>query len=134
MNKEHFSRTLESTVDNIKEYINLKTELYTLILFERVSKMLSKLFVAIIFVFFVFFFLLIISLGFIDWFRETTETILLGYLIAAFFYLILGFVIFGMSKRLFLNPMLKGFTEVLFEKEDTLDSTTKTKKKDGKDK
>jgi pilus assembly protein TadC len=134
MNKENFNKTLESTVDHIKDYINLKTELYTLILFERVAKMLSKLFVAIIFVFFLFFFLLFISLGFINWFHETTGTSILGYVIGAFFYLILGFIIYGMSKRLFLNPMLKGFTDVLFEKEETLETTTKIKKKDGKDK
>ncbi len=134
MNKETFNKTLDRTLENIREYINLKTELYTLIIFERISKMFSKFLVTIIFVFFLFFFLLFISLGFVYWFHETTGTTTLGYFIVAFFYLILGLIVFGMSKRLFLNPMLKGFTEVLFEEEDSLDSNTKPKQKNEKNK
>lgn len=130
MNKENFNKNLQSTLKNIKEYFDLKTELITLIVFERVSKMLSKFLVVIIFVFFLFFFFLFISLGFIDWFHETTGTRFWGYAITAFFYLIMGIIIFAMSKKLFLNPMLKGFTEVLFEKEETLDSDTTTKFED----
>ena len=134
MNKEYFNKTLDSTLENIREYINLKTELYTLIVFERVSKMLSKFLVTIIFVFFLFFFLLFISLGFVYWFHQTTQTIFLGYLIVAFFYLILGLLVFSLRKRLFLNPMLKGFTDVLLEEEDTLDSNIKPKQKNEKNK
>ena len=130
MNKENFNKSLQSTIKNIKEYFDLKTELFALIVFERVSKMMSKFLVVIIFVFFLFFFLLFISLGFIEWFHDATGTKFWGYVIAAFFYLILGIIIFGMSKKLFLNPMLKGFTEVLFEKEETLDSDTVTKHED----
>jgi hypothetical protein len=99
-------------------------------LFERVSKMLSKFLVVIIFIFFLFFFLLFISLGFIHWFHETTGTVFLGYFIAAFFYLFLGLIIYSMRKRLFLDPMLRGFTEVLFEKEETLNSDSTTTHED----
>ncbi|MCF8365079.1 MAG: hypothetical protein K9H16_04820 [Bacteroidales bacterium] len=130
MNKENFNKTIQGTFKNIKEYFDLKTELYALIIFERISKMLSKFMVVIIFVFFVFFFLLFISLAFINWFHEITGTSILGYIIAAFFYLFLGLIIYAMSTKLFLNPMLKGFTEVLFEKEEKLDSDTKSKQND----
>lgn len=129
MNKDNFNKNLKSTIDNVREYIDMKIELYSLIMIERITKMLSKFLVAIIFVFFLFFFLLFISLGFINWFHEATGTTLIGYLIAAVFYLIIGLIVFGMSKRLFLNPMLKGFTEVLFEEEDKLDEDKKTESK-----
>lgn len=120
MNKDNFNKNLQSTIDNVREYIDMKVELYSLIIIERISKMLSKFLVAIIFVFFLFFFFLFISMGFISWFHETTGTTLIGYVIAAVFYLIIGLVVFKLSKKLFLNPMLKGFTEVLFEEEDKL--------------
>jgi len=126
MNKENFNKNLQNTLKNIKEYFDLKTELYALMLFERVSKMLSKFLVVIVFVFFLFFFMLFVSLGFVSWFQEITGTVYWGYFIAASFYLFLGLIMYSMRKRLFLNPMLKGFTEVLFEKEDTLDSDTTT--------
>lgn len=129
MNKDNFNKTLQNAIENIREYIDLKTELYSLILIERVSKMLSKFLTAIIFIFFLFFFLLFISLGFINWFHEATGTTLWGYVITAFFYLVLGFIVFGMSKKLFLNPMLKGFTDVIFEEEDKLDEDQKPKAK-----
>ena len=129
MNKDNFNKNLQSTIDNVREYIDMKIELYSLIIIERISKMLSKFLVAIIFVFFLFFFLLFISLGFINWFHEATGTTLIGYVIAAVFYLIIGLIVFGMSKRLFLNPMLKGFTEVLFEEEDKLGDDKKQESK-----
>lgn len=129
MNKDNFNKTLQSTIENIREYIDLKTELYSLIIIERVSKMLSKFLTVIIFVFFLFFFLLFISLGFINWFHEATGTTLWGYVITALFYLILGLIVYGMSKKLFLNPMLKGFTDVIFEEEDKLDEDQKPKTK-----
>jgi hypothetical protein len=129
MNKDDFNKNLKSTIDNVREYIDMKIELYSLIMIERISKMLSKFLMAIIFVFFLFFFLLFISLGFINWFNEVTGTSLIGYVIAAFFYLILGLIIYSMSKKLFLNPMLKGFTEVLFEEEDKLDDDKKSESK-----
>jgi hypothetical protein len=134
MNKENFNKNFEGVVQNIREYINLKTELYSLILIERFSKMFTKFLVAIIFAFFLFFVLLFLSLGFIHWFHEISGTTLLGYIIAAIFYLILGLIVYGLSKKMFLNPMLKGFTDVLFEEEDVLESKTKTKVKDEADK
>lgn len=135
MNNENVNKNFEGVFKNIREYINLKTELYSLIIIERFSKMFTKFLVAIIFSFFMFFFLLFLSLGFINWFHEITGTTLLGYIITALFYLILGFVVYGLSKKMFLNPMLKGFTDVLFEEEDVLESTSKKSKlKDEADK
>jgi hypothetical protein len=134
MNKDNFNKTLHGSFESFREYIDLKSELYALIVLERISKMLSKFLTAIVFIFFLFFFLLFISLGFINWFHEVTGTTLWGYVITAVFYLVIGLIIFGMSKKLFLNPMLKGFTEVLFEEEDTLDSDRKSKQKDEKSK
>lgn len=132
MNKENLNKNLQSTLKDLKEYFDLKAELYALIIFERISKMLSKFLMAIIMFFFLFFFVLFLSFGFVNWFNEATGTKLWGFILIAFFYLILGIIVFSMKKKFFLNPMLKGFTEVLFEKEETLDTELKADQEDEK--
>jgi len=134
MNKENINKNFEGLFHNIREYINLKTELYALILIERFSKMITKFLVVIIFFFFLFFFLFFISFGLIHWFQSVTGTGSLGYFIAALMYLLLGFSVYSLSKKMFLNPMLKGFTDVLFEEEDVLEPKSKSKSKDEADK
>jgi hypothetical protein len=125
MNKENVNKHFEGSLKDIREYINLKTELYSLILIERFSKMFTKFLVVIIFFFFLFFFLLFLSLGFIHWFHKITGSELIGYVITAVFYLLLGLLIYSLSKKMFLNPMLKGFTSVLFEEEDDFETKKK---------
>lgn len=127
MNTENVHKTIEGTLKDIREYINLKTELYSLILIERFSKMFTRFLVVIIFFFFLFFFLLFLSLGFIHWFHEVTGYEIIGYLITAVFYLLMGFLIYSLSKKMFLNPMLKGFTNVLFEEEESFETKNKIK-------
>ena len=132
MNKENVNKNLHNVIEEVKEYLDLKTELYSLIVFERVSKLLSKFLVAIIVVFFLLFVLLFASLGFVEWFYEATGIRIWGYFIVSFFYLILGFIVYKRGNNWFLNSMLKGFTDVMFEEEDTLETKTKSKKKDEK--
>ncbi len=45
-----------------------------------------------------------------------------GYLITAAFFVILAVVVFAFRNVLFLNPMLRGFTEAAFEKEESLNN------------
>lgn len=125
MEKDKFNKTFRRTVDDIKEYINLKTELYTLILIERFSRIFSKFLAVIIFFFLLFFVLLFLSLAFVHWFAALTGELIAGYLIVGLLYLLIGLLVYLFRRKLFLNPMLKGFTEELFEKEDVLDKKTK---------
>ncbi len=121
MEKDKFNKTFKRTVDDIKTYINLKTELYTLILIERSSKIFSKFLAVIIFFFMMFFVLLFLSLAFVHWFAALTGELIASYLLVAFLYLLMGLLVYLFRRKLFLNPMLKGFTDELFEKEDLLD-------------
>lgn len=111
MNKEKFNKTLSQTFEHIKEYINLKTELFTLLIFERFSRIFSKFLAVIVFFFLLFFVMLFLSLAFVHWFADLTGHLIAGYLIVALFYLIVGIVVYALRKQLFLNPMIKGFTE-----------------------
>ena len=128
MEKDKFNKTFKRTVDDIKTYINLKTELYTLILIERFSRIFSKFLAVIIFFFLLFFVLLFISLAFVHWFAALTGELIAGYLVVALLYLIVGLLVYLLRRKLFLNPMLKGFSEELFEKEDLLDQKSNSDK------
>jgi hypothetical protein len=113
--------------------LDLKIELFKLIAFERLAKFLTSVFTVIVIIFVLFFVMLFLSLAFVHWFQETGGSEMHGYLIVALFYSIVGIVIFLASKRLFLNPMVKGFSETAFEAEDDLlNSGNNEMKKNGK--
>jgi hypothetical protein len=128
METEKINQTLVETIDNIKEYINLKTELVSLIFIEKASKIFSSVFMLIIFLQLLFFALLFLSLAFAAWLNSITDSMVLGYLILAAFYLIIGVIIFVSRKKFFVDPMIKGFTETVYEEEDDFLNPDKSKK------
>jgi hypothetical protein len=128
METEKFNKTLIETIDSIKAYINLRTELVSLIFIEKASKIFSSVFMLIIFLQLLFFALLFLSLAFAAWFNSVTDSLYTGYLILAGFYLLIGFIIYISRKRFFVDPMIKGFTETLYEEEDDFLNPDKQKK------
>jgi len=129
MDIEKFQDNLDKTFENIKSYIKLETELFKLIIFEKVAKVLTSLFTLVILIFVLFFVMLFLSLAFVHWYQENGGLEVHGYLIVAIFYLIFGIVIFLASKRLFLNPMIKGSSNTAFEEDNDLTASDKTEKK-----
>lgn len=128
METEKFNKTLSETIDSIKTYVNLRTELVSLIFIEKASKIFSSVFMLIIFLQLLFFALLFLSLAFAAWFNAVTDSLYTGYLILACFYLLIGFIIYISRKRFFVDPMIKGFTETLYEEEDDFLNPDKPKK------
>ena len=134
MDTDKFQKNLDETFESIKSYVNLKTELFQIIVFERVARVLTKLFTLIILIFILFFVMLFLSLGFVHWFEENGGLVTHGYLIVAIFYLIVGIIFFLARKKIFFNPIIKGFSETAFEDEDELlISGNKDKLKNEKD-
>jgi len=121
MDQEKMEKNLSKIIENIKQYVNLKTELYTLMVMERTAKVLSRVIVLMILTMLLFFFLLFISFAFVQWFGDFSGSESIGYIIVAIFYLLLGGVIFSMRKQLFLDPLLRGITAIFNEEEDLLD-------------
>lgn len=128
METEKINQTLNETIDSIKSYVNLKTEYYSLVFIEKGSKLFASIFMLIIFLQLLFFALLFLSLALAAWINTLTNSQLTGYFILAGFYLVVGAVIFISRKRFFINPMIKGFTETLYEEDDDFLSEEKTKK------
>ena len=120
MDTNKFQKDLDETFDNVKSYVDLKTELYKLIIFEKIAKILSKAFTLVIIIFVLFFVLLFLSLAFVHWFETNVGIATHAYIIVAIFYLIIGIIIYLSSRRLFLNPMIKGFSDTALEEDDEL--------------
>jgi hypothetical protein len=121
MNKDKFGKHLNDTVDNLKQYVKLKTELYSLIILDRTAKIFTNVIVLMVMTLLLFFFLLFLSFGFVHWFERVNGDALFGYIMVACFYLIIGIIVFLLRRQLFLNPLIKGFTAIFDEEEDLLD-------------
>lgn len=129
MDIDKFQGNLDETFENIKSYVNLQSELFRIIVFEKVAKVLTSVFTLIILVFVLFFLMLFLSLAFVSWYESAGGSPTHGYLFAALFYFLIGLFIFLLSKRLFLNPMIKGFSDTAFEEdEESADPTKKDSK------
>ena len=134
MDTDKFQKNLDETFGSIKSYVNLKAELFKILIFERVARVLTKLFTLIILIFLLFFVMLFLSLAFVQWFEENGGLVTHGYLVVAIFYLIVGIIFFLARKRIFFNPIIKGFSETALEDDKGLfESGNKDKTKNEKD-
>jgi hypothetical protein len=120
MNKQEFDSHIRKITRSIRQFINLKAELYSLVVVERLAKILSHFIAALIFTFSVFFVTLFLSMGFVRWFETTTGEVFLGYLIVSAFYSLMALLAYIFRRRIFFEPMLKTLTKAIFEKEDEL--------------
>jgi len=125
MDTDKFQKTLNETIGDIKSWFDLQTRLLKLNLFEKVARGMSTLFFLVFMVFVLFFVLLFLSLGFVQWFQDNGGDALHGYLIVAIFYLILGIFILLFRKRLFISPIIKSFSETVFEEDEEVKKTGK---------
>jgi len=118
MDIEKFQDNLDKTFASIKSYIGLEIELFKLIVFEKVAKVLTSVFTLFILIFVLFFTMLFLCLAFVEWYKTAGGTPTHGYLLVALFFFLVGLLVFLLSKRLFLNPMIKGFSNTAFEEDD----------------
>ncbi len=122
MDKEKFDKSLNKTVESIKDYINLKKEYYSLVLLERLAKVLTRFVVVITTTMLLFFFLLFLSFAFVGWFQHIAGSQTLGYVVIAFIYLVIGALVVVFKKQLFLNPLIKGINSIFTEEEETFEN------------
>ena len=130
MDTEKFEEKLTETAKNVREIVDLKLELFTLIAIERISKAFTNFLAMLISTIFIIFFLIFLSFVFVAWYELHFGTRVEGYLITAAFFVILAVAVYFLRNVLFLNPMIKGFTEAAFEKEETLNSLKNDKNED----
>ncbi len=118
MESQKLSDNITEISENVKEYIRLRTDLLKLTLTEKLSMILSALFITVI-LFLVFLFIcMFVSIAFIFWFRAHAGTLYAGALIVAGFYLLVGAVVYIMRNRLFIDPLVSQISKTLLEDED----------------
>ena len=120
MDIEKLYKNLNETFENIKSYFDLKIELFTIILYEKILKVFSSILAVIIITIFLLFFIFFMSFAFVAWYNHETDSFAQGYLIAGLFYLILGIIIYLARNKIFLNPMIKKISKTIFNNENKL--------------
>jgi len=121
MDKKKIDKELNKTFANIKDYLTLKKDYYSLILTERLSKILTRFIVIIVSTMLLLFFILFISFAIVSWLNRITDSEIFGYVIIAFFYLALVILMLVFQKQLFLNPLIKGINSMILEDEEIND-------------
>ena len=106
-------------INNAKNYINLKLDLYNLILNEKLAKISSFFFTLASLIILFSLFLFFISFSFVYWYGETRGELHHGFFIVGVFYLIVGFLVFLFRKKLILNPLISRLTKMLSIKRTT---------------
>jgi hypothetical protein len=117
MESNKISDGVSEITENVKEYIQLRLDLLMLKITEKATKLLSYLLISIVFFILIILITFFISLAFIFWFKENIGPGWTACLITAVFYLIVGWVIFMMRTKLFVNPLLDQLSKTFLEEE-----------------
>jgi hypothetical protein len=118
MESERLSDNVSSLTENVKDYINLRIDLFKLIITEKISKVASFFLIAVVFFILAMFMLLFLSLAFMFWFGEVAGPTWVGALIVTALYIIAGLLVWWKRHEIFLNPLVMQITKILMEDPD----------------
>ena len=118
MESPKFSENITDLIDQVKNYVHLRINLFKLNLTEKLATLTTTMLISIIFFIVFLFFTLFLSLAFIFWFREYMGKAYIAALIVAVFYILVGIVIYFLRNKLFLNRVVTQISKVLLEEEE----------------
>ncbi len=118
MDKTKISDNFSSMTENIKAYIDLRINLFKLVLTEKLAKLASAFLISVIFFILAMFLLLFLSLAFVFWFGEVVGPTWVGALIVTVIYVFGGIYIYWQRHKLFINPLVTQLTRILMEEKD----------------
>ncbi len=102
---------------SIKDYVELRIDMFRLILAEKLSRIFTFTISLMIFFILFNFIFMFISIAFILWYREYVGPAYTGALIVAGFYLLLGILVWILRKSLFINPVVSQISKILLEED-----------------
>ncbi|MDP4281822.1 MAG: phage holin family protein [Bacteroidota bacterium] len=117
MESHNISDNIHELTGSVKEYVKIRVSLLKISITEKMSKVISKMLITMAFFILFLFVILFISVAFIFWFRDHAGPAYAGALIVASFYVILGFVVYLLRKKLFVNPVVTMLSKMLLEEE-----------------
>ena len=118
MAKSTFSQSITDLVNSIRRYIDIRLTLVKLEVMEKSARIISLTITAVFFLTLFMLFLLFISLAAALWLGDLLHNQALGYLCVAMFYLVSGFIILMLRRRLFLGTVLRHLSEIFFEEKN----------------
>jgi hypothetical protein len=118
MEQKRISESIAELTDQVKNYVQLRIDLFKLNLTEKLATLTTTLLISIIFFIVFLFFTLFLSLAFIFWFKDYIGAAYIGALIVSVFYILIGIIVYLMRDKLFLNRIVVQISKILLEEEE----------------
>ena len=118
MAKRDLSKNLSSVTDVLKDYLQVKLDLFKLDLLQRSSRAGLFLFTFISVLFSVFAVAIFLMFSFSFWYGERTGNLAQGFLISAGFFLLVLVLVFLLRKAVFGRNLIKNISKILFSGDD----------------
>jgi hypothetical protein len=106
--------TYASFIKDVKDYIEMNYDLFLLNLIEKLSIIISLLLALLIGILLLLIAFVYFSIAFIYWSELFFHSLVPGFLIVGGIFVILFFIFYLLRKRLFVNPMIKILSRILF--------------------
>ena len=121
---------LKETIEEFKLFIEKEIKYNKLVWTKRMGELSSYLLLLVLLLAFGSFVLLFISFAFAGWFGDITALgIGTGYIVVAAFYALLGFLVFIYRQKLIFNPSRKILGRILFDDDESINTTYTFKSK-----
>jgi hypothetical protein len=118
MAKSDLSKNLSSVTDVLKDYLQVKLDLFKLDLLQRSSRAGLFLFTFISVLFSVFAVAIFLMFSFSFWYGERTGNLAHGFLISAGFFFLVLVLVFLLRKAVFGRNLIKNISKILFRGDD----------------
>lgn len=112
---EDQKRNSEQILQDLKEYSDLRIDLLKLQIVENLSQVLSILLISLILVLMLTIALFYGSMAFVFWTASYWGTFIPGFCIIALFFIVLGFILYLLRNKLFINPLVRAFCKIFFK-------------------
>jgi len=104
--------------DSVKEYVQVKFDLFKLLLLKRTSEFVSYLFSYMIIILFSVMIIMFLGAAFSIWYGQKFNNYAEGILISAGVLVIIAGLFLLLRKKIITNTLLNNFSEILFEEDE----------------
>lgn len=104
----------KSFVKEVKDYVLLNYDLLRLKLVEKLALVIALILSLFIGILLVIIAIVYFSFAFVHWTGTFFESLIPGFLILGGLFIILFIIFFSLRKRLFVNPMIKLLSSIMF--------------------
>ena len=104
-----------SFIKDVKDYVQLNCDLLRLNLIEKLSLIIALILSLFVCALLIITAMVYFSIAFVHWTGDIFESLIPGFLILGGVFLVLFLVFFLLRKRLFVNPIIKLLSSIIFK-------------------